>query len=149
MKAAIIYTSKTGNTEELALELHECLSRHIPTDIYTAGRISLSQLNDYEIIIIGTYTWGMGEIPLEMMSLYEWIECQNVNHLTTAVFGTGDRFYPNFCGAVDKFRDMLYVHTNLAATLKVELSPQRSDREKCERFAGILMKRISKQASPV
>ena len=149
MKAAIIYTSKTGNTEELALELHGCLSPHIPTDIYTAGRISLTQLNDYEIIIIGTYTWGMGEIPLEMMSLYEWIECQNVNHLTTAVFGTGDRFYPNFCGAVDKFRDMLYVHTNLAATLKVELSPQRSDREKCERFADILMKRISKQTSPI
>lgn len=142
MKAAIIYASKTGNTEELALELCESLSRHIHTDIYTVERFPLSQLNDYEMVIIGTYTWGMGEIPHEMMPLYKWIEREHVNHLTTAVFGTGDRFYPNFCGAVDEFRDMLYVHTNLAATLKVELSPQSSDRKKCEKFADILMNRI-------
>ncbi|KMY43088.1 flavodoxin [Bacillus sp. FJAT-27916] len=142
MKAAIIYTSKTGNTEELALELRTHFSRRIHTDLFTINRFPLSQLHEYEAIIIGTYTWGDGEIPLEMMSLYQWIEREEASHLTTGVFGTGDSFYPNFCGAVDEFRDMLYVHTNLAATLKVELSPQEGDWEKCEKFADILMNRI-------
>ncbi len=142
MKAAIIYTTKTGNTEELARELHKSLSRLVHTDMYVVDRFPLNQLHDYEIVVIGTYTWGMGDIPLEMMSLYQWIEREGVNHLITGVFGTGDRFYPHFCGAVDEFRDMLYVHTNLAATLKVELSPQSSDREKCEKFASILMSRV-------
>ena len=146
MKAAIIYTSKTGNTEELAIEVRERLSSHMPADLYPVGQFPLSRLNEYEVMIIGTYTWGMGDIPREMMSLYKWIERENVNHLITGVFGTGDRFYPDFCGAVDEFRDMLYVHTNLAATLKVELSPQSRDLEKCGKFAAILMNRTKQFA---
>ncbi len=142
MKAAIIYTSKTGNTEELALELRTHFSRRIHTDLFTIDRFPLSQLHEYEVIIIGTYTWGDGEIPLEMMALYQWIEREETDSLTTAVFGTGDSFYPNFCGAVDEFRDMLYVHTNLAATFKVELAPQAGDREKCKRFVEIVMNRL-------
>jgi len=142
MKAAIIYTSKTGNTEELAFSLFEILYHCTHTELYRIERFPLDKLSEYEVIIIGTYTWGMGEIPSEMMTLYKWIEQEDVNHLTTAVFGTGDRFYPNFCGAVDEFRDMLYVYTNLAVTLKVELSPQSSDRQKCEKFADILMNRV-------
>lgn len=142
MKTAIIYTSRTGNTEELAYELHHQFSQRIHTDLFPVERFPLSQLHEYEAIIIGTYTWGDGDIPVEMMPLYRWIEQEEVSHLTTGVFGTGDSFYPNFCGAVNEFRDMVYVHTNLAATLKVELSPQASDREKCEKFADIVIKRM-------
>lgn len=145
MKAAVIYTSKTGNTEELAFVLRDSLSRRIHTDLFAIEHCPLNRLYEYEAIVIGTYTWGNGEIPSEMMTLYKWVELEETRHLTTGVFGTGDSFYPNFCGAVDEFRDMLYAHTNLAATLKVELSPQVIDRHKCEKFADILMNRI-KQA---
>jgi flavodoxin I len=50
--------------------------------------------------------------------------------------------HPHFCGAVDEFRDMLYVQTNLAVILKVELSPQLSDMEKCHRFVQLLLERV-------
>jgi flavodoxin I len=135
MKVAIIYTSKTGNTEELIQQLHELLlTRVIQVELFRVREFPLGKLAEYDGIIIGTYTWGNGDVPLEMVPLYEAFERQDVGHIVTGVAGTGDRFYPQFCGAVDEFRDILYVKTKLAVTLKIELAPQNKDRERCERF---------------
>lgn len=94
------------------------------------------------MIAIGTYTWGEGQIPREMVSLYKAIESGNLENVITGVFGTGDSFYPKYCGAVDEFRDMLFVHTELVVTLKVELFPQKEDIERCKLFVDRLMKRL-------
>ena len=87
---------------------------------------------------------GDGEIPTEMIPLYQAFENQNVKHILTGVVGTGDRFYPHFCGAVDEFRDMLYVQTNLTVTLKVELSLQQSDMSRCTKFVELILQRMKK-----
>ena len=109
----------------------------------------LHRLAEYDAVVIGTYTWGDGEIPPEMHLLYEAFESRNVKHIITGVVGTGDRFYPHFCGAVDEFRDMLFVRTELAVTLKVELSPQQSDKERCAKFVELILKRIKNKYSAV
>ena len=145
MKMAIIYSSRTGNTEELIQYLNELfLSHFVKVDLYQVGKFSLSRLPEYDVVVIGTYTWGKGEIPPEMVLLYEAFENQNVKHILTGVVGTGDRFYSHFCGAVDQFRDMLYVQTNLVVTLKVELSPQQSDRDRCTKFVKLILERMKK-----
>ena len=135
MKGVIIYTSVSGNTEQLMEWIVDYfIQNDQPIDIYHVDHFPISELASYDLVIVGTYTWDNGDIPSEMEELYEAFEDQHVDHLTTAVFGTGDRFYPYFCGAVDLFRDMLYVHTQLAVTLKVELSPEESDKHKCRQF---------------
>jgi flavodoxin I len=145
MKIAIVYSSKTGNTKELVTILYQLfLSRKVKVDLFKVEDFPLPQLQEYEGIIVGTYTWGDGEVPDEMLPLYEAFEDQEVNHVTTGVIGTGDRFYSHFCGAVDVFRDMLYVQSNLAVTLKVELAPQKSDMEKCHRFVQIFLARVGR-----
>ena len=145
MKMAIIYSSRTGNTEELIQYLNELfLSHFVKVELYQVGQFSLSRLAEYDVVVIGTYTWGDGEIPPEMVLLYEAFENQNVKHILTGVVGTGDRFYPHFCGAVDEFRDMLYVQTDLAVTLKVELSLQQSDMERCTKFVKLILERMKK-----
>ncbi|WP_138416217.1 flavodoxin domain-containing protein [Aquibacillus sediminis] len=145
MKMAIIYTSVTGNTEQLVHIIALFFkTNNQAIDIYTVHDFPIQQLSTYDLVIVGTYSWGNGDLPKEMEGLYEAFEMQNVDHLITGVFGTGDRFYPHFCGAVDEFRDMLYAHTNLAVTLKVELMPQSSDLSKCEKFYKSLMKRVQK-----
>lgn len=144
ISVAIIYASVSGNTKELAEELYQILlgmSVHI--SIYSINEFSLEDLSQYKAVVIGTYTWGNGEIPMEMRQLYQAFESIKRKDITTAVFGTGDSFYPMFCGAVDQFRDMLYVHTNLAATLKVELLPQEQDIKRCRKFVEILLLRAS------
>ncbi len=146
MKIAIVYSSKTGNTEELVKYLYELFSLHfIKIELYHVDQFPLSKLSEYDAIVIGTYTWGDGEIPTEMLPLYEAFEKQEVKHMLTGIVGTGDSLYPQFCGAVDEFRDMLYVQTDLAVTLKVELSPQPSDIKRCCKFVELFVERIRKK----
>ena len=142
MKLAIVYTSVTGNTKELAEEIYRCFrKKSIDTTMYSIDEFQ-EPLTQFNAVVIGTYTWGNGEIPKEMRKLFEAFEAHACKEITTAVFGTGDSCYPHYCGAVDLFRDMLYVHTNLAATLKVELRLQPNDRGRCQRFAESILNRM-------
>jgi flavodoxin I len=102
MKMAIVYSSRTGNTEELVQYLYELFLFHsVEVELYTVEQFRLYRLAEYDAVVIGTYTWGVGEIPPEMILLYEAFENQNVKHILTGIVGTGDRFYPHFCGAVE------------------------------------------------
>ncbi|WP_079708849.1 flavodoxin domain-containing protein [Paraliobacillus ryukyuensis] len=140
MKAAIIYTSITGNTEALAEEIYQgMISKGIEVDFIPVDDLDYDMLPSYDVIAIGTYTWDNGDLPMEMEDLFTAFEEMDMKHVTTGVFGTGDSFYPYYCGAVNLFRDMLFVHTNLAVTLKVELTPQISDSKRCEKFCDRLM----------
>jgi flavodoxin I len=142
MNVAIIYTSKTGNTQELVKCLYGLFKKQkINIHLYQVEQFPIDRIPEFNAIIIGTYTWGKGEIPSEMHPIFEAFEFNNVGHILTGVVGTGDRFYPHFCGAVDRFRDMLFVRTELVATLKVELSPQTSDMNRCIRFVELMLNR--------
>lgn len=114
------------------------LNQGFYTSLYRVEEFPLSELSSWDALLIGTYTWGSGEIPEEMQSLYEAIEAAYPKQLQTAVFGTGDSFFAEFCGAVDRFRDMLYVKTQLIATLKVELMPQPTDAVRCEKMVSLI-----------
>jgi flavodoxin I len=149
LSVAIVYASVSGNTKELAKELYQIfLKKSVGISFYSIEEFCVSDLCHYDAIAIGTYTWGNGDIPKEMGQLYKAFESINRKDMTSAVFGTGDSCYPRFCGAVDRFRDMLYVHTNLAATLKVELRPQEQDLQRCEKFVEALLLRARMYSYP-
>ena len=143
MNLAIVYTSKTGNTEELVHFIRDLFfEKKIEVRLFRMDHFPIQEITTFDAIIIGTYTWGDGEIPKEMLVLYRAFEIQDVNHVVTGVVGTGDSFYPKFCGAVDAFRDMLYVHSHLAVTLKIEITLQTQDLERCQRFVDIFIKNL-------
>lgn len=141
MKAAIIYASITGNTNVLAEQVYqEMHASGISADLIAIDDFDYDTLTNFDIVVVGTYTWDNGEIPLEMDELYTAFETQQVKHIRTGIFGTGDSFYPYYCGAVDLFRDMLYVHTDLTVTLKVELMPQQNDYSRVKQFCDRFVK---------
>ncbi|MFL6516525.1 MAG: flavodoxin domain-containing protein, partial [Bacillus sp. (in: firmicutes)] len=122
MKIAIVYSSKTGNTEELAGRICQLfLMKDIRVSLFRIEQFSVQDVSKFAAVVIGTYTWGNGEIPQEMMELYRAFETEDVKQVVTGVMGTGDSGYPKFCGAVDEFKNMLYAHTNLIVTLKIEV----------------------------
>ncbi|MGF6949700.1 flavodoxin I [Neobacillus sp. B4I6] len=146
MKIAIVYSSKTGNTEELAQRIfHLFLKKNVMASLFRIEQFRVRDLSQFAAIVIGTYTWGNGEIPQEMMELYRAFETQDVKKVLAGVIGTGDSGYPKFCGAVDEFKDMLYVHTNLIATLKIEVSLQMKDIDRCSRFVTIFLDQLSRK----
>jgi len=143
MKVAMVYTSMTGNTEALMRMIEQIFQmKELPIEVYPINVFGLEQLEQWDAIVIGSYSWGNGNIPYEMRALFTAFEQQDAGSIVTAVFGTGDSFYPYFCGAVDQFRDMLYVHTDLAVTLKVELLPQPQDVQRCETFVERFIVRL-------
>ncbi|KIL51721.1 hypothetical protein KP77_12330 [Jeotgalibacillus alimentarius] len=142
MKTLIVYASRTGNTERLANILYEkSLEAGNETDYVEVGDVHVQKLSSYEACIVVTYTWGSGDLPREMIPLFKAFERADLWRLVTGVAGTGDQCYPHYCGAVDRFRDMLHAKTDLAVTLKVELAPQQSDVEKCSLFIDKLIAR--------
>jgi flavodoxin I len=143
-RIAIVYTSVTGNTEAVAEILQEIgIAKGVAMELWAINDFALTELSRYDAVLVGTYTWGSGEIPKEMHGLFEAFENLGRPGLVTAVFGTGDSFFAEFCGAVDRFRDMLFVHTELAATLKIELAPQETDIVRCEKLLASIGNRLA------
>lgn len=144
-KIAIVYTSVTGNTKAVADMLNELMpAEQFEVELWKIEEFPFVELSRCDALLIGTYTWGSGEIPKEMQTLYEAIENLGRKNLITAVFGTGDSFFAEFCGAVNRFRDMLYVHTTLAATLKIELAPELKDRERLDKLIECVLKKLGR-----
>ncbi|WP_066300554.1 flavodoxin domain-containing protein [Bacillus sp. FJAT-29937] len=143
MRIGLIYTSISGNTNELALLIYEqFMQRNVNVDLYNIEQFDCNRLDQFDAFVVGTYTWGNGEIPNEMIPLYREFEKVDRRYMITGVFGTGDSFYPHYCGAVDMFRDLLKVKTELSVTLKVELLPQEQDLTKCKKFVDLFMDRL-------
>lgn len=150
MRIAMVYTSVTGNTEAVAAIIQEKLQeRLVDVELFSVREFPMERLSRYDGLVIGTYTWANGNIPGEMMNLYMELERADTPNLVTAIFGSGDSFFPYFCGAVDEFRDMLYVQTDLAVTLKVELRPQSEDVRKCTRFVDCLLDKVKQHSMGV
>lgn len=135
MKLAIVYASITGNTEELAEILCGCFrNQGMETDCYSLEDFSLSSISDYDSFVIGTYTWGDGDVPDEFLPLQQ--ELLRSPQRVRGIFGTGDSFYPKFCGAVDLLHEIFLD----AVPLKIELSPQSIDMSHIENFVGQVLR---------
>ncbi|WP_406590014.1 flavodoxin [Bacillus atrophaeus] len=137
-KALITYASMSGNTEDIAGIIKETLQEHdVEIDFIEIDDTEAESLSSYDYILIGTYTWGDGDLPYEAEDFYEEVSRLQLNGLKTACFGSGDYSYPKFCEAVNLFSSMLE-KTGAAVyqeTLKIELAPETDeDTECCREF---------------
>lgn len=143
-RALVLYHSHTGNTEMLADWIKQELERkNILVDYYFLIDLAEVDLSVYEIICLGTYTWGNGDIPREWEKFWPVFHDYHFSRTVFGVFGTGDTFYPHYCGAVTKLCARLQDVVSVACALRVELQPQGVDRERCVRFVELLVARIS------
>ena len=142
MKTAIVYHSAGGNTKALAKAISCCLPQ---AALYTVREFDSSLLSGLDGLIVGTYTWGNGELPARSAELYQILSEADLSRLTTAVFGTGETGYRHFCGAADRFRDMLHAKSRLAVTLKIEQMYQETDLVRIEKFARLFLNRLAEK----
>ncbi|WP_028393293.1 flavodoxin domain-containing protein [Bacillus cihuensis] len=142
MKTAIVYHSAGGNTKALAEAIYSFLPE---AKLFRVKDFDLSTISQYEGLLVGTYTWGDGDLPAKISPLYEELEIAQVSQLVTGVFGTGETNYNHFCGAVNRFRDMLFANTQLAVTLKIEQMYQESDLSRIKKFTEIYKEKLRVQ----
>lgn len=124
-RAAIVYTSMSGNTEEVA----ELIGSTVNGDLFDVELLDedISFLSNYDTLFIGSYTWGDGALPVPMRDfLRRLLKDSPPVKARAFVFGTGDLIFPKFCRAVDEIHHHLTKHdVNVHPTvLKIEQSPR-------------------------
>lgn len=128
MNVLICYTSKTGNTKEVALLIEEAFRSygHAVKTISIQHIFAIESLIDQaELLLFGSYTWGNGQLPEEMKQLLRFLIKERKLPLPpVAVFGTGDQMWPYYCRAVDEMAYHLRKVTPVFGTLKIEQSPR-------------------------
>jgi len=128
MRAAIVYASMSGNTEEAAeLVARTCEEAGLRTKLFLADEVTKRSLAGFDIVYFGSYTWGDGELPEEMRDCLRLLLKDTPNRVEQApVFGTGDKMFVKYCRAVDEMAYHLMKHGVPLASdlLKIEQSPR-------------------------
>lgn len=103
-KIIIVYGSSTGNTGKLVAYLAETLNgRGFDVTVKAAAAVNIDSLADYDIILLGSSTWGTGSLQESMKQFYFKMDTIDLAGKQAAAFGPGDlKSYPrSFCKAVD------------------------------------------------
>lgn len=130
-KILIVYGSTTGNTETTAEIIEKTLSsKGFDVTSKDVSFISPEETSGYDILLLGSSTWGDDEIELQddFLPFYDDMKKADLSGRKVAVFGCGDSSYTFFCGAVDAIEDKVRdLGGNLIADgLKIDGDPDDS-----------------------
>ena len=84
----IIYGSSTGKTEAAADLIQEVLGTG---DVISIGQVTSEKLNSYDLLILGTSTWGTGDIQDDWAEQKGLLGEVNWKGKTVAFYGLGDQ----------------------------------------------------------
>lgn len=100
-KTAIFYGSTSGNCESIAGKIAEALGLDA-SDVYSASELDAEKLSKYDNLLLGSSTWGSGDLQDEWYDGVEVIKSADLAGKTVAVFGCGDScgFSTTFCNAM-------------------------------------------------
>lgn len=108
-KIGIFYGTSTGNTEEVAKKIAGAMGV-ASENVHDVAKNRPSMLGDYDVIIMGSPTYGLGELQDDWYDFVDGAQALDLNGKVIALFGCGDESMADtFCGAVgelyDKFKD--------------------------------------------
>jgi flavodoxin I len=83
----VIYGSNTGNCEDAAKKIASYFDNVVVKNVTSAKPDELKQ---HSIIIMGSSTWGVGEIQEDFEPFLEEIKSVDLSGHKIAIFGTGD-----------------------------------------------------------
>lgn len=100
-KIGIFYGSTTGNTEMVAKKIANSLG--VPdSNVKEIGDLDKEESSLYEMIILGSSTWGDGEVQDDWYEAVDILKNLDLSGKTIALFGCGDSssYSDTFCNAM-------------------------------------------------
>ncbi len=88
MKTIVIYGSTMGNTENAANIIGE---KFDGAEVVSVDADALSSIADYDLVILGTSTWGMGELQEDWDMVLDGLGEVDFGGKKVALFGLGDQ----------------------------------------------------------
>ncbi|MDP4083374.1 MAG: flavodoxin [Bacillota bacterium] len=141
----IVYTSMTGNTEEMANAIGEGIKKAgVNVEIKDVLMTDTKDLLDFDGILLGSYTWGDGGLPDEYLDFYDEMDQLNLTGKKAAVFGSCDSSYEERGKAVDTLIEKLVeIEADVVLDgLKIDLTPTKDEREDCKQFGIEFAKKL-------
>lgn len=107
-KTGIFYGSTTGVTESIAEQIASRLGI-ASSDLHNVGNTDAKIAENYEALILGSSTWGAGDLQDDWYDFLDKVADCNLNGKTVALFGCGDgsSFGDTFCDAVGTIYEKL------------------------------------------
>lgn len=106
-RIGIFYGSTTGATAEVARKIAAELGV-ADADLHDVADARPSDLGGYDVIILGSSTWGDGDVQDDMHDFLDGVKALSLKGVTAAVFGVGDEnMSDTFCNAVGSIYDVL------------------------------------------
>jgi len=85
-KIAILYGSSTGNTKSVAEKLVSLLN----ADVYDIATLSPRILTNYNNLILGASTWGLGDLQDDWEDFLPKLVKEDLTNKVVAIYGLGD-----------------------------------------------------------
>ena len=97
----IFYGSSTGTTESVAKRIAQKLGVE-DAHLYDVAKASPADMASYEVLILGSSTWGAGDLQDDWYDFLAKIKKLDLTGKTVAIFGCGDSssFADTFCDAI-------------------------------------------------
>ena len=97
-KIGIFYGSTTGTTEAVANKIAEKLGV-ATADIHDVSKMTAELANSYDVLVLGTSTWGDGELQDDWYDGVNTLKGINLANKIIALFGCGDSesYSDTFC----------------------------------------------------
>ena len=89
MSIGIFYGSNSGATESVAEKILNALG--LEAEMFDIGHVDIDKLSEFSHLIIGTSTWGEGELQDDWDSKFSEYEKFDFSGKTVAFFGVGDQ----------------------------------------------------------
>lgn len=105
-ETAIFYGSTTGNCENIANKIAEALGVDA-ANVFDASELTADKLASYSNILLGSSTWGSGDLQDNWYDAVEVLRNADLSGKTVAVFGVGDSssFSTTYCDAMRALYD--------------------------------------------
>lgn len=107
-KTGIFYGSSTGTCEELARQVAGKLGV-ASSDIYSADKLSSELAAQYDVLVLGTSTWGDGELQDDWNDGLKALKATDLSQKFVALFGCGDSdsYCDTFCDGIGQLYEEL------------------------------------------
>lgn len=102
-KTIVVFGSTTGTCENIANTLGEKLG----AEVINVSDLSAEQLESADNILLGTSTWGSGEVQDDWYDGVNVVKTANLSGKKVAVFGCGDSasYSDTFCSGMKEVYD--------------------------------------------
>lgn len=107
-KTAIVYGSSSGTTEGVAKLIAGKLG--IPANcVFDVSKFTTQQAEDFEVLILGTSTWGDGELQDDWYDGINTLKSAKLSGKLIALFGCGDSsaYSSTFCDGMGQIYEDL------------------------------------------